>query len=152
MSKKYAELVERFMLASRQPSRSGWSTRWLRDDINYELFIARHAPHYQRFTGRNAVEDYLAILRVGYQVLESGPIALIARGSEVVARGNDLARLKLSEEVVRVAWTQVFELEGDLIKRITVAIHRWTTIPINERVIVKSYLIGDDAPAASMTI
>ena len=58
--------------------------------------------------GATRSKDYLAILRVGYQVLESGPIALIARGSEVVARGNDLARLKLSEEVVRVAWTQVF--------------------------------------------
>lgn len=152
MSKKHAELVERFMLASRQPCLSGWSSRWLRDDINYELFIARHAPHHQRFIGRSAVEDYLAILRVGYQVLESGPIALIARGNEVVARGNDLARLKLSEQVVRVAWTQVFEIEADMIKRITVAIHRWTVVPVNERVIVKSYLISDEAPAASMTL
>lgn len=152
MSKKNAELVERFMLASRQPSASGWSARFLRSDINYELFIARHSPHHQRFIGRSAVEDYLAILRVGYQVLESGPIALIARGQEVVARGSDLARLQLSEQVVRVAWTQVFELEADLITRITVAIHRWTVISANERVIVKSYLVSDEAPAPSMMV
>lgn len=150
MSKRNTDLVEQFLQVYRQPHASGWSARWLRDDIRYELFINRPNPLNKSFRGRSAVEDYLAMVVASYQVLMAETTTLIARGNEVTVHGSELARLKLSEQLVRTEWTEVFELEAGLIKKITMTIHRWTVVPAGGRCVVKSYLLSEEESAAML--
>lgn len=143
MSQANAELVEKFLLTAHLCSFAGWSTSWFHEDICYELSIDRANPLRTSFKGRETVEEYLAVIRADYQILEPGIRTIVSYDNEVIVHGSELARLTLSGQLVRAQWVASIALEASLIKKISMTVYRWTVLSASSQVVIKSYLVPD---------
>lgn len=143
MSQANTELVEKFLLAAHLCSFAGWSTSWFHKDILYELSIDKISPLRESHQGREAVEDYLSTIRANYQILEPGVRTIVSYDNEVLVHGSELARLTLSGQLVRAQWVASIDLEGSLIKKLSMSVYRWTVLSADSKVVIKSYLLPD---------
>lgn len=136
-----AELVEKFLLAAHLCSFAGWSRNWFHKDICYELSVDRALPIRERFQGREAVEDYLSLIRANYQILEPGLRTIVCHDNEVIVHGSELARLTLSGRLVRAQWVASIEITANLITKIAMSVYRWTLLPASGQAVPQSYVL-----------